>query len=79
MSIADDRIDDADIGPMWTKHFPRITNEVVSKTLVLTLVYLIEDKAKVAADVDWSDHVSRELRKYGIPSEQFWEIYSALR
>jgi len=78
MSTADDRIEDADIGPMWAKHFPRIADDVVSKALVLALVYLIEDKGKAgAADDDWPDRVSRELRKYGIPSEHFWDIYRA--
>ena len=77
MSLADDRIEDADIGPYWAKHFPRIGLDVRSKTLVLALVYIIEDKARAATvDGDWSAGVSVELRRHGIPADQFWEIHS---
>jgi hypothetical protein len=80
MAIVDEIIDDADIGPLWSKHFPRIAHDVGSKTLVLALVYIIEDKAKASASGgDWSDHVSTELRRHGIPSDQFWEIHSVSR
>ncbi len=62
MAIVDDIIGDAEIGPLWSKHFPRIADDVVSKTLVLALVYLVEDKAKAAAtDSDWSERVPQEL------------------
>jgi hypothetical protein len=78
MAIIDDIIGDADIGPLWAKHFRRIGVDVESKTLVLTLVYIIEDKAKArATDGDWSDRVPQELRRHGIPADEFWEIYSA--
>src|SRR5262245_31763467 len=74
----DDRIDDADISRMWAKHFPKIGVDVGSKTVVLSLVYIIEDKARAGtASGDWLDRISQELRRYGIPSEQFWEIHSA--
>jgi hypothetical protein len=80
MSLADDRIDDADIGPLWTKHFPKIGVDVGSKTLVLALVYIIEDKARASAsNGDWSDRVSQELHRHGIPPDEFWEIQSASR
>jgi hypothetical protein len=46
MAIVDDIIEEADIGPMWAKHFPKIANDVGSKTLVLALVYIIEDRAR---------------------------------
>jgi len=78
MTIVDDRIADADIGPLWARYFPKIGVDVGSKTLVLALVYIIEDKAKAGtADGDWSDRVSAELRRHAIPAAQFWEIRSA--
>jgi hypothetical protein len=77
MSIADDRIDDAHFGLLWTKHFPKIGVDIGSNTLVLALVYIIEDKAKAASTgSDWSDRVSQQLRQHGIPPDEFWEIHS---
>jgi len=75
MSTAD-QIDDAEIGRLWAKHFSQRA-DVKSKTVVLSLVYIIEEKAKMrASDGDWSDHISQELRRYGIPADEFWEIHS---
>ena len=77
MPLADDRMDDADISRMWAKHFPKIDVDVGSKTVVLALVYIIEDKARAgAAAGDWLDRISQELRKCGICADQFWEIHS---
>ena len=78
MSIADDRIADCDIGPLWAKHFAKIGERPGSKVIVLALVYMIEDKANAGkVDGDWGDRISRELRRHGIPPDQFWEIQSA--
>jgi hypothetical protein len=78
MAIVDEVIDDADIGPMWAKHFPKIGTDVGSKGLVLALVYIIEDRARTRADGgDWSDCIPQDLRRYGVPLDQFWEIHSA--
>jgi hypothetical protein len=79
VSFANDRIGDSDIGPLWAKHFSMIGNEVASKIIVLSLVYIIEDKAKAsAANGDWLARVSHLLRQQGIPRDQFWEIQSAV-
>jgi hypothetical protein len=75
MSLANDHIEDSDIGPLWAKHFSMIGDDVASKVIVLSLVYMIEDKARLrSTDDDWSGHVSQELRRHRIPSDQFWEI-----
>jgi len=77
MSLADDRIEDHDIGPLWAEHFPKIGENGSSKVIVLSLVYIIEDKAKTGTtDADWSDKVLQQLRLFGIPSDEFWEIQS---
>lgn len=48
-----------------------------SKVIVLSLVHIIEDKARNGVtNGDWSDLVLRELRRYGIPPDEFWEIQS---
>ena len=77
MSLADDRIDDCDNGPLWAKHFPKIAENAASKVKVLWIVYIIADKAKAGSvDGGWSDRVPQELRRHGIPPDEFWEIQS---
>ena len=77
MSLADDRIEDKDIGPLWAEHFSMIGKDVGSKVIVLSLVYIIEDKAKIGtSDGDWSERIFQELRRYRIPPDEFWEIQS---
>ena len=44
MSLADDRIDDNDIAPLWVEHFSRIGECPGSKVIVLALVYIIHRK-----------------------------------
>ena len=46
MSLAHDKIEDANIGPLWANHFSKTGVDIGSKTLVLALVYIIEDKAQ---------------------------------
>ena len=78
MSLADNSSIDSDIGPLWAKHYLK-RDDVGSKTVILALVYIIEDKARASVTSgDWSDRISRELRRYGIPADEFWEIYSAV-
>ena len=81
MSLADDRIEDRDIGPLWAEHFSKIAHEAGSEVIVLAIVYIIERKAKTSAmdGGDWSDRVSRELRRHGVPPDQFWEIQSTMQ
>jgi hypothetical protein len=80
MSLADDRIEDDDIGPLWAEHFYKIGERVGSKVIVLALVSIIERKAKTALTAgDWSDRVFQELRRYSIPPDQFWEIQSTMQ
>jgi hypothetical protein len=78
MSAADNRINGAEIGPLWAKHYPRIADYPRSKVIVSALVYIIEDKAKAGgAGGDWMVSVSQQLRRQGIPPDQFWEIHGA--
>ena len=43
-------------------------------TLQIRIVYLI-----TTTDGDWSDRVFQELRRYGIPPDEFWEIQSTMQ
>jgi hypothetical protein len=37
MSLADDSIEDKDIGPLWAEHFSTIGEDVGSEVIVLSL------------------------------------------
>ena len=45
MSLADDRIEDRDIGPLWTEHYPKGKDHARSRTLCRILCLMIENKA----------------------------------
>jgi hypothetical protein len=46
MSIADDGIEDCEIGLLWAEQFTKIATDAGSSVIVLSLVYIIERKAK---------------------------------
>jgi hypothetical protein len=75
VSIADDRIDDDEIGPMWAEHYPKHKSHVFSKALVIVLCKILRNKAQHGiAYGDWSDKCHHVLVQFGIPKEQFQEI-----
>ena len=43
MSLADDHIDDKDIGPFWAEHFPKLGENLGPKVIVISLLYIIEE------------------------------------
>jgi hypothetical protein len=72
MSIADDRIEDCEIGLLWAEQFTKIATDAGSRVIVLSLVYIIEGKVKVGErDGDWRDRVHNELRHYNISPDEF--------
>jgi hypothetical protein len=69
------QIEDEDIGRLWTEHFPNRQGNVMSKTLCLTLFYVIADRAhSIYPHGDWSDKLRHALRFYGVPKEQYYEV-----
>jgi hypothetical protein len=75
MSLADDRIDDCDIGPWWAEHYPKRIDNILSKALCLILFYVIADRAhSIYPYGDWSDKLEHALRFYGVPKDQYYEI-----
>jgi hypothetical protein len=41
-----ERIEDDDIGPLWSEHFPKYKSEVLSKALVIVLCKILQNKAR---------------------------------
>ncbi len=70
-----DTIEDEDICRYWSEHFPKRTDNVRSKTLCLTLFYVIADRAhSIYPQGDWSDKIQHALRFYGVPKEEYYEV-----
>ena len=70
-----DMIKDEDICRYWSEHFPKRTENVRSKTLCLTLFYVIADRAhSIYPQGDWSDKIQHALRFYGVPKEEYYEV-----
>jgi len=75
MSLADDRIEDQDIGPLWAEHYPKRIDDVCSKTLCLALCLIIERKAaRNFGDGELIDGIHHMLAAFGISKEQFYEL-----
>jgi hypothetical protein len=54
--MIDDKIEDGDIGPLWTEHYPKRADRIMSKALCLMLFYVIADRAhSIYPHGDWSD------------------------
>jgi hypothetical protein len=75
MSIADDRIEDKDIGPLWAEHYPKRYDRLSSKAVCLMLFYIITDRAQVLfPGGELSDQLCRACELFDVPREQFYEI-----
>ena len=70
-----DYIEDEDIGRFWTDHFPKWSDNVLSKTLCLTLFYVIADRAHAIYPYgDWSDKLQLALKFYGLSKDEYDEV-----
>jgi hypothetical protein len=76
MSLADDEIEDEDIGPYWAEHFPRRHERSGSKVLCYVLVSILEDKAQsvLFRAADWSIKLHHTLATFGVPEDDFYEL-----
>jgi len=73
--MIDDKFEDRDIGPLWAEHYSKRADSVMSKTLCLTLFYVIADRAhSIYPHGDWSDKLQHALRFYDVPKEQYYEV-----
>ena len=75
MSLADDRIEDRDIGPLWAEHYPKGKDDVCSRILCRILCLMIENKAaRNLGDGDLMVAIHRLLAVFGIAEAQFYEV-----
>jgi hypothetical protein len=75
MSLADDRIEDRDIGPLWAEHYPKGKDHARSRTLCRILCLMIENKAaRNLGDGDLMVAIHRLLAGFGIAEDQFYEV-----
>ena len=45
-----DRIEDRDINRLWGEHYPKSKTNILSKSLCVTIVLIIENKARLITD-----------------------------
>ena len=71
-----DRIEDRDINRLWGEHYPKSKTNILSKSLCVTIVLIIENKARLITDDNdlVMDKLHFLLKHYGIAKEQFDEI-----
>jgi hypothetical protein len=75
MSLADARIEDRDIGPLWAEHYPKGKDNTRSRTLCRVLCLMIENKAaRDLGDDDLMVAIHRLLAGFGIAEDQFYEV-----
>lgn len=68
-------IEDKDIGRLWAAHFPMRSDNALSKTLCLTLFYVIADRAhSIYPHGDWSDKLQYALGFYGVSKDEYYEV-----
>lgn len=69
------QIEDEDVRRLWAIHFPTHEDVVRSKTLCLTLYYIITDRAQTLIPYGaWSDKFQHALRFYGVPKNEYYEV-----
>jgi hypothetical protein len=74
------RLEDQDIGLLWTEHYSRRKDEHKSQMLCLSLCASIKRNAVTAITYgDWYDRVSQALTEFGIPENQFWEVDNEIK
>jgi hypothetical protein len=67
-----DRLDNEDIGAIWTRHFPKRAENQSSKSLILTLHMIIKQRANAVVHYnDWEDKLRYVLAAARVPKEQF--------
>jgi hypothetical protein len=60
---------------LWAIHYPKRDENVMSKTLCLTLYYMVTDRAYTIVDhEDWSDKLHVAIVFFGVPQKQFYQF-----
>ena len=67
-----DRLDNEEIGIIWSRHYPKRAENGSSKSLCLSLGMVIRLRARsMTQHSDWSDKLKLVLADAQIPKEQF--------
>jgi hypothetical protein len=67
-----DRLDNEDIGIIWSRHYPKRIERASSMSLCLTLAMIIRLRARSMTQYsDWRDKLQRVLAEARIPENQF--------
>ena len=70
-----DRLDNEEIGIIWSRHYPKRAENGSSKSLCLSLAMVIRLRARsMTQQSDWSDKLEHILADARIPKEQFATI-----
>jgi hypothetical protein len=70
-----EKIEEHDIGPLWSEHFPKYKSNALSKALVIVLCEVLQSKARHGIVYgDWSDKIHHVLVEFAIPKHQFTEV-----
>jgi hypothetical protein len=70
-----ERIEDHEIGSLWSEHFPKYKSDMLSKALVIVLCKALQNKARHGIVYgDWSDKIHHVLVEFAIPKHQFTEV-----
>jgi hypothetical protein len=70
-----DRLENEDIGLIWSRHFPRRAENASSKSLCLTLAIVVRLRARSGAERNqWETRLQQILADAGIPKAEFEEL-----
>jgi hypothetical protein len=67
-----DRLENEDIGLIWTRHFPKRADSETSKSLCVTLAMILRGRA-ISPGIygNWEKSLQQILTEAGIPRGQF--------
>ncbi len=75
-----DPLEDKDIGPLWSEHYPLHQKNRASETLCFALCAIIKQRAAFGSPHgNWPHKIHKVLRAFGIPEDQFYEIDRELK
>ena len=70
-----DRLDNEEIGIIWSRHYPKRAESASSMSLCLTLAMIIRLRARSMTQYsDWRDKLHHVLADARIPEDQFAAI-----
>jgi hypothetical protein len=69
------RLEDQDIGLLWTKHYRCRKDDPSSQTVCLLLCFIVRERGRrLVGQNDWMAQLNLALRHVGIPRDQFFDV-----